>query len=253
MYVYFLCLLFSLRQQSYQKDMQEHQRQEYQVVRPHHYQDSVLGVKLSVQYKHSQIATRLFSWSVSLKHRREVWRLAQVLHVLPAKLATYIGARDSGPIYSVVSILHNLIKDVRLVPSTATLTVFSENCIECLINLDGAAPYPTAGLCLSLDDSILQLSAKCIDLVADSAIDYCLCKDKIEGLICYADLLREACEVYSLCSYPMLVAIHQFRMPSQEVVERYCRRITSTLIDKRCLLRKEAYRLMQFAQEWRLD
>lgn len=235
--------------------MQEQQRQQHHVVRPHHYQDSVLGVRLSVQYKHSQIATRLFRWSVSLKHRREVWRLAQVLNVLPAKLATYIGERDSGPIYSVVSILHNLTKDVRLVPvhDEAVDCVFSENCIECLINLDGAAPYPIAGLGFSLDDSILQLSAKCIDLVADSSIDYCLCKDKIERLICYADLLREACEVYSQCSYPMLVAIHQFRMPSQEAVERCCRRITSILIEKRCLLRKEAYRLMRFAQEWRLD
>ena len=214
-------------------------------MRPHRVDDSVLAVRFAIDYSQADIVTRLFEWSLTYFHRRVVLELRNRLYVLPSTISMLYNRRNLSTVRPFVSSLHACVRRFQtLAQQTQPSETVRYNLARiALINLSGAAPFPVSKK-LTVADGILELCSKIIRLAQTDRTDEAFWR-RAESLTCYADLLREGCELYLEFVYRVLV--------TQGVEEVYNDKLgvaTSSLQAKRSCVRRKTLRLRDFAREW---
>ena len=212
-------------------------------MRPHRVDDSVLGVRFSVDYSRAEIVTRLFSWSVTRFVRKDIFYLRRLLCRVPAKIATLYTNRNLATVSSLVKLLHNCVSTFQQRVLVVVVASYDDT-RESLINLNGAAPFPISKQ-LTAVDAILTLCSKLIGLARTSTDDNSLFWRRAEYLACYADLVREQCDLYLKFVFPVLSA-----RVIDSVYNETLTAATSLLSANRSCLRREMFRLRAFAHDW---
>ena len=217
----------------------------YCIMRPHRVDDSVLGVRFAIDYSQADIVTRSFEWSLAFFHRKDVVKLRKLLYVLPSKISMLHNRRNLSIVSPLIYSLHACVKRFQiLAQGVRPVEEVRYNLDQiALINLSGAAPFPVSKK-LTVADGILELCSKIIRLARTDRSDEAFWR-RAEILTCYADLLREGCELYLDFVYRVLVS-----RGAEDVHNDKSRFATSSLQDRRSCVRREMFRLRDFAREW---
>ena len=204
-----------------------------------------MGVRFAIDYSQADIVTRLFQWPLAFFHRRDVLKLRKLLYVLPSKISMLYNRRNLSTVSPLVYSLHACVKRFQtLAQGVRPVEDVRYNLDQiALINLSGAAPFPVSKN-LTLADGILELCSKVIRLAQTEGSDETFWR-RAEILTCYADLLREGCELYLEFVYRVLVT-----RGAEEVYNDKLSFATSSLQAKRSCVRGEMFRLRDFAREW---